>query len=260
MKKVLGLLTLLLLLVGCASDKPAASIVIGSTPEQFKKTIATQVTASKVIEKESSSIITATTNTNIITSAKNILISNQRIIVATETLEAEVKDKEKLITAYNTIKVDYDELVEDKNSGFRKFFMFLKIAGALMIPVGIFLGFRLSTEFYWVAVGGVIVVITSSIITFIEQYWIWVALLMLIGIVTMVVRQYLIQDDATLEAVKVSEILKAKVKKSDKKFIKDLFGDGTKPGTLQQSKRTEKVITAKRKQVLKKAKPTEDKV
>jgi hypothetical protein len=246
-----------LVLTSCTTykkvDLPTST---GRTTKEVQQAVKSMTASVKTIDAEATSILVEVPEGSIANSAKQILSANREVANTGSLISTEALSKVELLTKYEELTKKYNKLVEDRNSGFGKFKMFLSIIGGLMIPAGLFLGFRLSKEFLWLSVVGVIVIVTSSLIAFIEKNYLWVAGLVLVAIVYAFVKQYLIQGKATFEATKVAEIVKAKLKDVDMEAVTTLFGEGTIPGVIRQDDVTKGIILAARKKILTEAKPT----
>ena len=261
MKKLI-LLTTLLVVSGCVNTKAPTVIETGSSPKDIQKLVDKQKEATTIIDEKATIIIKTTEDGVVMDSAKEIIKENQIIIITSEALSGEAEGKNNLLMAYKQLKIDHDKIIDEKNSGFRRLMMWLKIFGAIMIPLGIAAGIKLTKDFFWVSIAGVTVIIAASVASFIEKHFLWVFGFIVVAGIVSAVRQYFIQKRATIEATRAAEMTKERLREKDEDSVKELYGHGLIPGKVSQTQNatTVKLITDARKVILKEAKATTAKV
>lgn len=260
MKK--ALLMVLLLTSGCwtMKEEPEFKAFSGAHPDQLEKKAVVHKKATTVIKSEAEKIRTTATTPENKRSAVIIIEETAKIVEIAEILQVEAKAKTHYAKTYSDLKVKYVELDKKYNNGFAKVSTFLKILGAILIAAGAVLAFKLSPDFIIVSLFGIALIISTSIVKLLEKYGVWLAGIALICIGYLVWRMYSVQRKSVVSAVGVGEALKEIAKKKSSNEVKQLFGEGTIPGTITQDATTKKQIKSARKEILKDAKPLKDSV
>ena len=194
----------------------------GPTAELLQDGAAVQKKNTDVIETEASKIDKTTKEPETKKSAKIIIVANDELKANQALLEQASKGKEEAVAAYKLKEkelvaskketADWKEKYEGKVSAFM---IWIKGIGVLMIPIGLFLMFKVAGERIWVSVAGVCCIVTGMVVEWIEANFIWI----LVGIVTAAGiagwRLWVQQRRTVYSATRANEILKHEIKALD---------------------------------------------
>ena len=169
------------------------------------------------------------------------------------------KEKEEVIK-------ERDEWKEKYEGKMSKIFWLLKVGGVLAIPLGLFLMLKVSGEFVWLSIGGVLLILTGYAVEFIERNFPWILGGIFIAGVFAVLRPWWIERKVSRSAIRRTEILKEEVKKIDDETItkankrgtemlQKVFGSFSTDGVLQNDAVTNRIINKERKKFYDENKP-----
>ena len=272
------ILTLLLFLLSCTSDKATTSSITPVQPEpkvttaDLTKAKTTQVTSTEVIKKEATSIKDKTKEPDTKKSAEVILVENDKLIGNTEVIIKVIEDKsiseayEKKLRAVilerdTTVKALTDEnnkLKEDKNWIYGLMTVIFYGVGCVAMAAGLFVFIRsgFNVEGLWIFLFGVVLIVVDKFAKVLDKYAIYVMIAIFIALTYFIYKAYKHQCDVSKEAVKATEITKEELKKVSPEAVEKLFGDYATPGLIHQSEDVISTVAKIRKDLNERWKPT----
>ena len=223
----------------------------GADPEQLMDAADQQDESIGIITAEATNVYANATKTTTKKSAIKIIDETKKIQPISSLLRAEAESNEKIKALQERCVM----LQKKIDSGEARLMLWLKIIGIVLIPTGIVLGIKLSRDLFVLTLAGVVLMVATQIDAFIVQYGMWLlgALTLVLGIAGF--RMYIVQRRSLIGAIQVGEALKEVVKEKDPSLVEQMFGKGTRPGTVRHDAGTERQILSARKIVQKIAKP-----
>lgn len=265
-------LVFVLLLAGCIPISPLPNYYEGSSPTKLANSAETQIDVIDSISKSAKITKTNATDAIIVEAEQDKIITNiDRLRDVTETLINESRSKKswlaerselytelvaktKLIT---TLQQADEEAFKKQRAALAQVMLWFMIVGGLCIPVGIFLAFKFDPQFIWLVVGGVILIVSGNMVTWIQDNWQWFAYGIIVAFAGMTYRMYSTHKRVVKATVKTTEQLKAEIKNlpvgaDPKQALVKIFGDEHTTGEAGlQDNITKRAVKSVRKELRK---------
>ena len=254
MRYITQLILLTIVLSGCITT-PKKPIDTGTTPVELKQAANDQYKSLVDIRNNTTEIITSTQEDKTKKHATKILNALPAVEYGNKVLQHEAKGKKEIVANVRDLEQKVQHYEVGDNKFMRHMLLLLKIAGGIMIPVGLFLMSRGILIGIWVSVLGVFSIILSTIIAYVEHNGLWIAAAISAVALVPVIKTFFSQNKALGEAVKVAETLKHELLSHAPEVVQDLFGKEHTPGKIVQDETTKKIIRGQRKLIAEEWKP-----
>lgn len=251
MRYILTLMFIPVLFVGGCNTPTSEPINLGAPPAELKKAADNQHEALTSIRNHTTKILSTTNEEPTKENAKSILVSLPDAEYGNKVLAHEADDKVVVVNHVHEIETKLQHYEQEDNKFMNRMLLLLKIAGGILIPIGLFLMTRGVLLAIWISILGVFAIILSTIIQYIESNGIWIAAAITSVALIPILKTFFSQNKALGEAVKVAETLKRELLHHAPDVIQDLFGKEHTPGKIVQDPTTKKIIRAQRKLVAK---------